>query len=658
MNLLKQTSLILGLASLTIGVWTLYRNWKQKLAIWFTVLCFFISIWALSFVSQVTLLGRLSRDIHWFFHVCLVPVSVTILSKVLHREDGFSRFLKSVSFIGSSILGTMIAFSLGNGEVFWGIVAFWPFLVVIEFVYVVLKDQFLGTPVSSDFFSPRKRLGLYFGLAVSLITCSFDHLPFLGYVIPAIGNLLLTVFLVFVSQMVSPGKLLNLQALASRFFATIILSLVITGFFALLYQYVSESFSLFFLNSFLVTFSVLMLWNPLITLFRYLVARFGESAEDRAKNRITEFLNSLPLVTTIASLEKLLAESFQIWIPGSNARIHLVVRDGAIPDSFRTYFQRLSGSSQVPLIHRELIRMEKEQVVTHDLGKSLSTILRDLDTLGVDVVFPVYSSEAPSSEPVMLVMIDSPVLIDDLHGDFSFFAMIHRALQETAKTLVKISQIELVRERDRLVLLGEMAAGLAHEVRNPLGAIQGAAELVESDPANWSAVIRDESQRLNRLVNQFLDFAHSPSDHVETMDLGLVLRRSIENIRPFHGKQVEIRFESSIFNEPVSVQSVPDHLQQVLMNLIQNSVKAKAKLIRIVLTANGFMVVDDGIGIPESVKNEVFKPFFTTFQSGTGLGLSICERLVKFSDGKISIDSIEGEGTTVKVELCATRSLS
>ncbi len=657
MNLLKQTSLILGLASLMIGVWTIYRNWKQKLAIWYTVLCFFISLWALSFVSHATLQGRLSKDIHWFFHVWIVPVGVTILSKVLHNEYGFSRLLRFISFVGASVLSTMIAFSLGNGELFWNLVSFWPFLVVIEFLYVVAKDQFIGVPVSVDFFSPTKRLGFYFGLAVSLITCSFDHLPEIGYTIPAIGNLLLTVFLIFASQVISPQRLLNAQALVTRFFATVILSLVITGFFALLYQFMSESFSLFFLNSFLVTFAVLTLWNPLISFIRFIGKRFSTGLPSQGELQLTRLQHLLPSVTTLLELEELLVQSFQVWIPGSKTKLLLLDRESRKQSEIQAFFRKTSNSQLLPVIHRELIQMEKDQVVTHDLGKKLNAILHELDLMSVDVIFPIYSSDPLIVDPVMMVMIDAPVSIDDWHGDFSLFSSIFRSLQEVEKTLVKIGQIDHARERDRLILLGEMAAGLAHEVRNPLGAIQGAADLLESDPGPWVSVIRDEVQRLNRLVNQFLDFAHSPSDHVEHVNLGEILQRSIENLKPFYGKQTQIGFHKK-FQGQVMVMGVPDHLQQILMNLIQNSIKAQSQNIEVEVYDYGFIVSDDGVGMPENVKEKVFQPFFTSFKTGTGLGLSICERLVKFCEGRISLESTEGVGTKVKVELCVIKSSS
>jgi len=657
MNLLKQTSLILGLASLSIGVWTLYRNWKQKLAILFALLCIFISIWALSFVSYATLIGRLSKDIHWFFHVWIAPLGVVMLSKILSREENFSKILIGASFLGAAVLSAMVALSIGSGNLFWGAVTFWPLLVVFELVYVMGNDLVLGLPVSVDFFSRSKRIGLYFGLAASLITCSFDHIPQFGFTVPSIGNLLLTVYLIFISQLVSPQKILNIQALISRFLATVILSLVITGFFALLYHYMSESFSLFFLNSFLITFAVLILWNPLISLFRYLGRKISVGKEHLGELQLTKFLSALPLITDKKELEELIQKSFSVWIPNSKTRVWQLERNTKLPEVVEKFIQRNLNSSIIPVIHRELIQLEKEQVVTNELQKSMEGILSYLDIMEVDVIFPVYSSDSNILLPIMFVMVAAPVSIDDWQGDFSLFSRIFRALQEVELALVKIGQIDHARERDRLILLGEMAAGLAHEIRNPLGAIQGASNLISTSSDPWVKVIQDEVQRLNRLVNQFLDFANAPGDLLEELNLGESLQRSIQNLSTLYERQAEIKFVSSQLR-PVMVMGVPDHLQQILMNLIQNSLKAQAKVIEVVLENSGFSVKDNGSGMSEKVKLKVFQPFFTTFETGSGLGLSICERLVKFNQGEISLESTEGVGTKVKIELCEIKSSS
>ena len=93
MNFLKQTALVLGLVSLSLGGWALFKNWRQKLAILYSILCFGVTGWALSFVSFATLGGRLSKDIHLFFNIWLAPIGVTIVSKVLSNEDGWARWL-------------------------------------------------------------------------------------------------------------------------------------------------------------------------------------------------------------------------------------------------------------------------------------------------------------------------------------------------------------------------------------------------------------------------------------------------------------------------------------------------------------------------------------------------------------------------------------
>jgi signal transduction histidine kinase len=141
------------------------------------------------------------------------------------------------------------------------------------------------------------------------------------------------------------------------------------------------------------------------------------------------------------------------------------------------------------------------------------------------------------------------------------------------------------------------------------------------------------------------------------VNLGEILQRSIENLKPFYGKQTQIGFHKK-FQGQVMVMGVPDHLQQILMNLIQNSIKAQSQNIEVEVYDYGFIVSDDGVGMPENVKEKVFQPFFTSFKTGTGLGLSICERLVKFCEGRISLESTEGVGTKVKVELCVIKSSS
>ena len=648
MNLLKQTALILGLASLSIGVWTLYKNWRQKIAILFATLCFFIAIWALSFVSHATLQGRLSTDIHFFFNIWLAPIGVTVLSQVLAMEDRVSRTLKWLSLIGAIILSVMVAFTITDAPWVMMLVTFWPSFVLAEYLYLMIQDFILKKPVNVDFIPIDKRRVLYFGLGVSLLTCSMDHIPSFGYTIPAIGNLLFTTYLLFLAQLITPQKILRIEALVTRFFATVILALVITGFFALLYQYISESFPLFLLNSFLISFAILVLWSPLVSFFRYLGSRLFKAHEMSLNQRIDQFLMSLSTVTDVHALEKLLQESFAQWIDGTSTRMITQLNSHALPKAVTSFIQLAREQKAPPVLHRELVKMERDQVLTVERREELNLLLHYLDAMKADVVFPIFHQE----QHVALVMITTPTLLEEWSGSFGLYAKIYEALQPLGPLLIRLSQIEEEREKDRLVLLGEMAAGLAHEVRNPLGAIRGAAELLDPENA-WAKVIQEEVNRLNRLVSQFLDFAHAPKEKPEVINLVDVMEATILNLRSVMPKND--RFDFVVSAPVIRVKAVPDHLQQVLINLIQNGFKAVEEKgsghVEVQAFEFGFRVIDTGIGMDEETLSKVFQPFYTSFKKGTGLGLAICQRLVHFGHGRIQIESEKGKGTVVTVSL-------
>ncbi|NDF14189.1 hypothetical protein EB061_02560, partial [bacterium] len=119
MNLLKQTALILGLASLSLGGWTLFRDWRNKVSILFSTLCFVVAVWALSFVAHATLVGRLSYDIHLFCNVLLVPLTLELMARIFMRERDFpSRAIFSIAAAGSGVLAFMISFSLASSQAF------------------------------------------------------------------------------------------------------------------------------------------------------------------------------------------------------------------------------------------------------------------------------------------------------------------------------------------------------------------------------------------------------------------------------------------------------------------------------------------------------------------------------------------------------------
>jgi len=219
--------------------------------------------------------------------------------------------------------------------------------------------------------------------------------------------------------------------------------------------------------------------------------------------------------------------------------------------------------------------------------------------------------------------------------------------------------------KERLSSLGRMAAGLAHEIKNPLGSIQGAAEILADDaPPNTRKrdlleVLKKESKRLNTVVEDFLRFARPRPPKLERASLERLLEGVISQLAlESRGKEIQIALKSSPDLPPVSID--PEQIQQVFLNIIQNAITADGTRRVEVASTRGegadrdsvvVTVSDDGEGIAPDTLPRVFDPFFTTRDSGTGLGLAISHQIVREHGGRIAVRSEGRRGTRVTVFL-------
>jgi two-component system sensor histidine kinase HydH len=218
-----------------------------------------------------------------------------------------------------------------------------------------------------------------------------------------------------------------------------------------------------------------------------------------------------------------------------------------------------------------------------------------------------------------------------------------------------------VRIKERLAALGEMSAGIAHEIRNPLGAIAGFTELLGrrvTDPAakELTQEILEEVKNLNRIVTQFLTFVREPHLTVEPTDVATLTRSAVESVM-MNGDRHDIRLETR-FPETLPVVPVDaDLLKQSLMNLIQNGIEAMPQggvlSVRLEVKEPWLLIAiaDSGHGIDQTHRDRLFDPFFTTKREGTGLGLAITHRIIQAHGGKIDVDSRPGRGSCFTVWL-------
>lgn len=242
-----------------------------------------------------------------------------------------------------------------------------------------------------------------------------------------------------------------------------------------------------------------------------------------------------------------------------------------------------------------------------------------------------------------------------------------RQYRETAESLERANQelresTEQLRRAERLSALGEIAAGLAHEIRNPLAGVKGALEIVSSrsaagtPEAEFSAIANRELQRLEGLVQEFLDYARPRPPHLRPADLPDVIRR-VSNLLGPQADRVGVALEVEGDETSPGVRVDPEQIQQVLVNVVLNAVQASPRGARVALRHGArdgryvIEVADRGPGIPAEARARIFEPFFTTKERGTGLGLAISQRIVAAHQGEIRIGPREGGGTKVEILL-------
>ena len=221
----------------------------------------------------------------------------------------------------------------------------------------------------------------------------------------------------------------------------------------------------------------------------------------------------------------------------------------------------------------------------------------------------------------------------------------------------------LLERKQRLAALGEMAAGLAHEIRNPLGGIQLYASMlakdVEDRPASHSMVLKISKgvKHLESLVGQFLQFSREMTATTVKTDLAEIVRAAVELATPARDSKAA----NVVVNGPEMLPIVADPLLlgQAMLNLVLNAIDAidNAGTVTIDFGQDSeasqfrFIVTDNGPGIPQDILDRIFNPFFTTKDTGTGLGLSIVHRVVEAHDGSIIATNVDGGGARFEVRI-------
>lgn len=238
--------------------------------------------------------------------------------------------------------------------------------------------------------------------------------------------------------------------------------------------------------------------------------------------------------------------------------------------------------------------------------------------------------------------------------------IIEKRAQERLLLKEKLSHAE------RLASLGEMVAGISHEIRNPLGIISSTGELLKQKIARTDTevqladVIVEEADRLNGIVTDFLNFARPQAPNLMPCKVDEVIKKNLTYLAPEINKnsyEVHTRFASDI----PEIQADSGLLYQAFLNILMNAMQAMpeggAIYIELSVYGNTLTIVfcDEGPGISDETLNKIWEPFFTTKDKGSGLGLSIVRKIIEGHGGDIEIENAPEKGTLVTITLPANR---
>jgi two-component system sensor histidine kinase HydH len=697
------TTLLCAVVALSIGAASILRR-RSQVHVLFAGFSGSIGLWYASQTFSVVFAEAVWDRVTGVLTALFPHFALRIFDEVVPPPDGRKR--SRLTEIATASILPMVALELSPYQQSpWALGALYAYLVALVSAGLVSFAR-RGEASPSRALRERVRFTAFTGMLAMLFTLA-DFLSFVGVHLPPIGAALSTVFLFMLSESLVRERVADLYDLAVRL---VVATLLATALALVFYLFVAVlgRFNTMGLNATLVAIAFVLLFEPLkaeverranAVFFRERTVLQG--AVDEVRVRLAHVFDAESMGATVSEvlLGSRRVTALCIYLrDGEGSDFDVLVSDGVkMPE-------RLDELAMAPLLQRlasgsgvDLATLDPAKPADHALGVAADL----LGPLRTGLWLPI----RPTADEIvgLLGVLDDRMPVPFTPEDR---ALLGTVASHCGSTVLSTRAYRALKERDRLVALGELAAGLAHEVKNPIGAIKGAAQLLEdvaldSAPAAHEAnpggadasadaapnegpvyvgIILEEVARLDRVVSSFLDYARPNAGTPIAVDVNAAVRRTMQilSAQGFGQTDVQVHYADTL----PSVLIDPEKLRQVLVNLVLNALQAVGAGGKVQVTTlrrdeygsrvplsrsrsgpisvgaaiagEGWVEIavrDDGPGISKKVLESLFIPFFTTKEKGTGLGLAISQSIVQAAGGIIDVVSHPGSGSTFRVLL-------
>ncbi len=497
--------------------------------------------------------------------------------------------------------------------------------------------------------------------------------------LPPVGAAFAGLFLFFLYQMLTMERLLDLNEIFSRIVSVAvtagvlvsIVSVAVLWFSAATANQVQTIYHLF-----VASVLFLLAYDPIRDRIEGYTDRWFNTRGHQLTLALDELDLALPKIIAMDDLAHTLLE--RLHSSGRIPALSLYVYD---PDRKQVRLVRSKASGDhrpMPTValhpfsqgfeagERAYVRSELERrgKFLPDRVEEFAARMRIMDGLDADLVVPMRTGD--------FVLGWLAVRDEDWSDGFSQEEILRMCgtMAKAAIVVENIKGFEKTKETSRLAALGTMSAGLAHEIRNPLAGIKGAAQYLQTldvtdEEDEFLGVITQETDRLNSVVSSFLDYARHFELERKPVQVSALVSQVLTLVRA-QGVPEGVRLSEDLAEDLPEVPADGDKVRQVVLNLVQNAIQALPEGGHVhVSTLRGHLqgpqsptsrailirVADDGAGIAPDVQEKLFIPFFTTKHGGTGLGLPVCQRILKAHAGELVVESRSGAGATFVAKL-------